>query len=152
MKQFHNIYPTRLTNAQNLGYVAQINKEQTEITNVYIDRKTAALLNGYESSSALDNPVKNYTLAKGFYYKLYDNCEEELRDNFEVKIGKPVLLYKNGVGQFDLQNKEIRLFSCKYDCLKSLSMSDKTLTKALDKNIPYNGFYYKNIGEKLQCI
>ncbi len=148
----HNISPTRLTNAQNIGYIAQINKEQTEITNVYIDRKTAALLNGYESSSALDNPVKNYTLAKGFYYKLYDNCEEELRDNFEVKIGKPVLLYKNGVGQFDLQNKEIRLFSCKYDCLKSLSMSDKTLAKALDKNIPYNGFYYKNIGEKLQSI
>ena len=31
-------------------------------------------------------------------------------------------------------------------------MSDKTLTKALDKDISYNGYYYKSLGSKLQCI
>jgi hypothetical protein len=65
----NNISPTKETNTQNTGYIAQINKEQTEIVNVFIDRKTAAFENGYESSSALDNPVKNFTLTKGFYYK-----------------------------------------------------------------------------------
>ena len=144
----HSLEPTKETKVQNLGYIAQINKEQTEIINVYLDRKTAAHFNGYESSSALDNPVKNSTLTKGFYYKIYDKCCDGLREEFEEKNGEP-LLYKNGVGQFDEQNNLIREFSCKYDCIKALSMSDKTLAKALEKNISYNGFYFKEIGSKL---
>ena len=149
----HDISPTKQTKSQLLGYIAKLNNDQTEIINVYIDRKTAALSNGYESSSALDNSVKNHTLAKGFYYKLYDECEEEMRDIFESKLGvESVLLYKNGVGQFDAQNVLVKEFTCKYDCLKSLNMSDKTLAKALDKNIPYKECYYKSIGERLTCI
>ena len=66
-----NILDTKVTNVQNVGYIAQINKENTEIINVYIDRKTAALQNGYISPSALDTPVKNFTVTKGFFYKLY---------------------------------------------------------------------------------
>ena len=117
-----------------------------------MDRKTAALNNNYQSPSALDNPVKNKTLANGHYYMLYENCTEELKDDFiERNNGEP-LLYKEGVGQFDNQNQLLREFSCKYDCLRSLSMSDKTLAKALDKNIAYNGFYYKSIGSKTSCF
>jgi hypothetical protein len=58
---------------------------------VYIDRKTAAHLNGYTSSSALDNPVKNNSLANGFYYTLYNNCDEELTSKFEEINGTPTL-------------------------------------------------------------
>jgi len=143
----HSLECTKETKVQNLGYIAQINSEKTEIINVYLDRKTAAHFNGYESSSALDNPVKNFTLTKGYFYKLYNDCESKLREEFEEKNGQP-LLYKNGIGQFDLENKLIGEFSCKYDCIKALSMSDKTLAKALEKNISYNGFYFKEIGSK----
>jgi prophage antirepressor-like protein len=148
----HNITPTKQTKAQNLGYIAQINKEQTKIINVFLDRKTAAHFNGYESISALDIPVKKFALSKGYYYKIYDDCDLILREEFEEHINGPPLLYKNGVGQYDLQNNLIREFSCKYDCIKTLLMSDKTLTKALNKNVPYNGFYFKEIGSKLKCV
>lgn len=30
-------------------------------------------------------------------------------------------------------------------------ISDKTLAKALDKNKPYNGHYYKSLGSKTLC-
>jgi hypothetical protein len=43
-------------------------------------------------------------------------------------------------------------FACKYDCIKTLSISDKTLAKALEKNISYQGFYYKFLGSKLKCL
>ena len=147
----HDIKPTKETKIQNLGYIAQINKDKTEIVNVFLDRKTAALFNGYESPSALDNPVKNNTLANGFYYMLYNNCDEELTSKFEEINGEP-LLYKNGVGQYDTNNNLVKEFECKYDCIKSLSISYKTLTKALTKNIPYNGHYYRELGEKLKMI
>lgn len=147
----HEIQPTKKTKVVNIGYIAQLDKDKTKIVNVYIDRKTAAHFNGYESSSALDNPVKNNSLANGFYYTLYNNCDEELTSKFEEINGTP-MLYKNGVGQYDTNNNLIKEFECKYDCIKSLAISDKTLTKALTKNVPYNGDHYKEIGEKLKMI
>ena len=144
----HKIEPTKQTKTQNLGYIAQINKEQTEIMNVYIDRKTAAHMNGYESTAALDNPVKNYTLSKDSYYKLYDDCDDELKSAFEEQCGEP-FLYKNGAGQFDAEHKLTKEFASKYDCIKQLKMSDKTLAKCYNKDIQYNGYYYKEIGSKL---
>jgi hypothetical protein len=147
----HEIQPTKKIKVVNIGYIAQLDKDKTKIVNVYIDRKTAAHFNGYESSSALDNPVKNTSLANGFYYTLYNNCDEELTSKFEEINGTP-MLYKNGVGQYDTNNNLVKEFECKYECIKSLAISDKTLTKALTKNIPYNGHYYKEIGEKLKVV
>jgi len=144
----YEIQPTKLTKAQQLGYIAKLNADKTEILNVYLDRKTAAQLNGYQSLSALDNPVKNNTIINGNYYALYDDCDQILTQNFETKYGK-VLLYKNGIGQYDLSNNLMREFTCKYDCIRELQMSDKTLTKAIQTNMPYNGYYYKPIGSKL---
>jgi hypothetical protein len=146
-----NILPTKQTKIQNIGYIAKLNKEKTEIMNVYIDRKTAALKNDYISSSALDTPVKNMSLTKGHYYILYNKCPEELITQFEDKYGEPVL-YKNGIGQYTHDNKLIKNFICKYDCIKQLKISDRTLRKALDNNIIYNNNYFKCIGSKLTCI
>jgi len=147
----HSIEPTKVTKQQNIGYIAKLNADKSQIINVYLDRKTAAQLNGYQSSSALDNPVKNGTIANGHYYMLYNNCDEELICDFEEKNGS-LLLYKNGIGQFDNENNMTKEFSCKYDCIRELKMSDKTLTKSIEKNIAYNGFRYKEIGSKLSML
>jgi hypothetical protein len=147
----HHINPTKKTKTQNIGYVAKLNNDKSEILNVYLDRKTATKLNDYESYSALDIPMKNVSITRGHYYMLYDNCEEELKNNFEDKHGVPHL-YKLGIGQYDLQNNLIREFSCKYDCIKGLSMSDKTLNKALEKNIPYNGYLFRELPMKLKML
>lgn len=147
----HSIQPTKKTQVQNVGYIAQINLSKTEITNVYLDKKQSCLLNDYTTSSGLDNPVKNFSIARGFYYKLYNECEEYLREDFENKYGPP-LLYKNGLGQYDLESNLVKEFACKHDCMKQLKMSDKTLAKALKTNTPYNGYYYKELGSKLNIV
>jgi prophage antirepressor-like protein len=144
----HSIEPTKQIQEQNLGYIAKLNIDKTEILNVYLDRKTAALSNGYKTPSALDNPVKNQTSANDHYYILYDKCNEELVKKFEQKCCEP-LLYKNGIGQYDENNILIKEFKDKYTCQKEMRMSDKTLKKALTTNILYNGYYYKELGEKL---
>ena len=144
----HSIQPTKQTKVQQLGYIAKLNADKSEILNVYLDRKTAANLNGYQSISALDNPVKNVSLSNGHYYALYDTCEQDLIQDFEEKNGEPKL-YKNGIGQYDVNNNLVKEFSCKYDCIRDLKMSDKTLAKALQNNIQYNSYYYKELGAKL---
>ena len=144
----HNPIQIQPSRQQNNGYIAKVNKEQTEIISVYIDRKTASLQNGYISASALDNPVKNKTVTKDHYYILYEKCEPFLITQFVEKNGEPIL-YRDGVGQFNQSNEIVREFVCKYDCIKQLKMSDKTLTKALDKPILYMDHYFKTIGSKL---
>ena len=147
------IQPTKITKAQNLGYVAKLNASKTEIIDVYLDRKTAATLNHYASISALDVPVKNGSITNGHYYMLFEKCAANQRNNFITKNGnKEPILYKDGIGQFDQQHILLREFVCKYDCIRTLNMSDKTLAKALKNNQAYNGYYYKSIGTKLHCM
>jgi hypothetical protein len=62
------------------------------------------------------------------------------------------LLYKNGIGQYDLQNNLVKEFSCKYDAIRELKISDKTLAKALINMVPYNNHYYKELGSKLHYL
>lgn len=144
----HSIEPTKVTRIQNMGYIAKLNKDKSEIIQVYLDRKTASNVNGYKSSSALDNIVKNNTLKDNYYYQLFDNCEDKLKNNFYKKNGN-VILYKDGVGQYDSNNNLLQEFICKDDCVKKISISQKSLAKVLDKNITYNNCYFKSLGSKL---
>jgi hypothetical protein len=43
----HNILPTKESIHKEMGYIAKINQEKTEILNVYIDRKTGSSDNGF---------------------------------------------------------------------------------------------------------
>ena len=146
----HHLEPTKKTRSQNLGYIAKVNKEKTEILNIYIDRKTAAVQNGYASSSALDTPVKNGTLANGYYYILLDSCED-LKDKWVEEHGE-CMLYKDGIGQYNAENKIIRKFTCKYDCMTQLKISQKSMAKMLDKDVMYDKCFYKSLGSKACAI
>lgn len=145
--KLENVQPTKQTRVKNLGYIAKLTPDQTEILNVYLDRKTAAIMNGFGSSSALDTPVKKGTVAKGHVYKLFDECET--REQFIEKHGREPLLYKNGFGVFDQSGKMIREYGCQYDCIRSEKISDKTIAKSMEKNTPYNGVVFKHLGEKV---
>ena len=39
-----------------------------------------------------------------------------------------------------------------HDCIKHLKISDKTLNKALDKNIMYNNYYFKYLESKVKIV
>ena len=147
-KNLHNLVATKVTRPQNIGYIAQLNQDKTCIIKVYLDRKTAAVANGY-SISGIDTHVKKGSITHGHYYILYDQCPDELIQVFEERHGGNPILYKDGVGQFDSQNNLIQEFVCKYDCIKQLKISDKTLAKSLDKDVLYNQYYFRSMGNKL---
>jgi hypothetical protein len=135
-----------------MGYIAKLDQNKTQILNVYIDRKTGASDNRFELLSALDNPVRSGKLTNGFYYMIYEKCSEELRSNFEAEHGGYPILYRSGIGQYDTNNNLTRIFLCKYYCCNQLSISDKILSKSIKKNLAYNGFYYKEIGDKIKMF
>ena len=141
-----NKEPTKIVRLQHLGYIAKLNTNKTEILHIYLDRKTASKLNDYPCSSSLDDIVKNGNLSKGHYYVLYNDCTNSLKENYIIPI-----LYKNGVGKFDANGNLIQEFLHKQDCKINGGISEKTLNKALDKNIAFNGYFYSFIGAKLDC-
>lgn len=152
----HELSLTRQTKTQSLGYIAKLNFEKTEILNVYLDRKSASIENDYSSSSSLDFPVKKGTSTNNHFYMLFDNCEQLLQIAFLDKYccgdRTKLLLYKDGLGQYDLNENLTREFSCKYDCITILKMSDKTLAKSMDQNKAFNNFYYRKLGRKRKFI
>jgi len=140
------IAPTKPTRPQNMGYIAKLNADKTQIIHVYLDRKTAATENGFQPGS-LDTSVKVGAIARGHYYALYDKCDQALITQFENTYGEPVL-YKDGVGVFNSNSELLQEFVCKYDCIKQQNISDKTLKKALDENVLYQGHFYRRMGAK----
>ena len=148
-----HIEPTVSVIAKTTGYIAKLNADKTAILNIYLDRKTASMENGY-SPSGLDNAFKNTTIINGHYYVLYDACSEEMQTDFvlEKNNGSEPLLFKSGVGQYNEARVLVKEFACKYDCIKGLKMSDKTLEKALTNNSLYNGHYYKLLDSRIKCF
>jgi hypothetical protein len=148
-----HIEPTVPVIAKTTGYIAKLNADKTAILNVYIDRKTASIENGY-SASGLDNAFKNTTIINGHYYVLYDTCSEDMQTDFvlEKNNGLEPLLFKSGVGQYNEAHELVKEFACKFDCIKGLKMSDKTLEKALTNNSLYNGHYYKPLVSRIKCF
>jgi hypothetical protein len=138
--------PTKATKPQKNGYVAKVNQEQTEILHVYLDRKTAAQCNEYPSIASLDNAVKNHTIKDGHYYQLYEECDV-LKNRFQEKHGT-IVLYHNGIGQYDAQHTLIAEFTSRFECTARAGISQKSLAKVLDKSLLYKEWYFKSLGEK----
>jgi len=138
--------PTKATKPQKNGYVAKVNQEQTEILHVYLDRKTAAQENNYPSIASLDNAVKNHTIKDGHYYQLYEECDA-LKTRFQEKHGI-IVLYHDGIGQYDSQHTLIAEFTSRFECTARAGISQKSLAKVLDKPLLYKEWYFKSLGEK----
>lgn len=92
----------------------------------------------------------------GFGQKV--NAKRVLEKNFIINTDYKLLLCQSAKqtnvkgGLFNSDNQLQQEFSCKYDVIRQLKMSDKTLTKALDKNILYNNYYYKSMGSKVKWL
>jgi hypothetical protein len=121
--------------------------EKTAILNVYLDRKTAARCNSYPSISSLDNAVKHQTIKDGYYYQLYEECDESLRNRFQEQHGD-IVLYHDGIGKYNGQTK-IAEYKSRFDCTAQAGISQKSLAKVLDTKMLYKGFRFVSLGEKL---
>lgn len=143
-----NLAPTKEVRLQNLGYIAKLDSTKTQILGIYLDRKTASKMNGYQSHSSLDVVVKKAQLSNNNYYVLYDSLTDDVKDSYSVKF--PVL-YKNGCGKFDSDGNLVQEYASKYHCIKSRSLSEKSLAKALASGMAYESYFYKLLEPKLHC-
>lgn len=141
-----DILPTQESKERCIDYVVKMDINKSRIIAVYINRKTAALANGY-SATGLDNAISKDVVTKGYRYTSWEKCPESLTAPFEEKYG-PVVLYENGVAQYKADTL-VTEYSTKYECYHANNFGEKTMRKLLDSGAEYEGHHYVAVTNKL---
>ncbi len=128
--------------------IAQMNLDKNKILHVYSSQKHAAIAMKHSSPSALCKAVKLGTISQGHYWNFYDDCSEELKNNFiqsggilpEVAItisgAKPIV-------QIDYETKRvIATYATIKEVQVKFKMSRDSLKRAIEEKIPHNSFYW----------
>jgi len=135
----------KIINTRNKGLVAQINKEKSKIINVYSSINVAAQNIGL-SACSISLAIKNYKLSGGFYWKMYDDCSDELKSSFTEKLPEPFLstTCSKHVQKIDPEtNNVIETYNCLQDVCNIYKTCHKTIKKASDSGDIYKNFIWK---------
>lgn len=129
------------TTARNKGLVAQINKDKSAIINVYPNLKSAAESVGAMACS-ITVAIKRETQSKANYWKMYNDCSEELKLTFHGEI--PQIQLANTSSKSILRidpdtNDVLETYSCIQDVCNLFRTCHKTLYK-----FSKSGDIYKN--------
>jgi prophage antirepressor-like protein len=141
------IPPTIKSISQNIEYIAMIDIQQTKIMDVFSSQKDAALARKLAGYSTISRAIKQNSLSSGHYWKLFNNCSDEMRDIYLSKNKLPEKFTKSSsiiVLQIDpISNKEIMAYNTITDVLLKYQMSRITLKKCSDNNEIYKCYKWK---------
>lgn len=103
-----------------------------------------SILNNLDTELAI---IKNGELVLLFSYELTKSQKESLLNNLKKKINVtvPVWVYKKVNDNFVLINNNKPTYISKLEASKDLKISPKTLSKYLDSDKEYKGFYFYSI-------
>lgn len=132
---------------RNKGLVAQINKDQNTILNVYPNINSSAESINL-SASTLTIAIKNNKLSGGFYWKMYEDCSDELKSSFNEELPKPLLSSTSSkkVQRIDPDTHNvIETFECIQDVCNQYRICHKTIKKVSESGDIYKKFIWKII-------
>lgn len=131
----------------NKGYVAMLNPQNTRIEKVYCDMKAATEDLELKSVASISNAVKRESKCLGRYFKMWFDCDENLKQDYlhgnvlppnRVKVnGKPI----EQICPFT-QNV-VKKYSSVNDLIKEQRVGRGSIIKALDNYSPLKGYLWK---------
>ena len=143
------IPPTIKSISQNIEYIAMIDIQQTKIMEVYASQKDAALARNLAGYSTISRAIKQNSISSGHYWKLFNDCSDEMRSSYLNKNKLPEKFTRTSsisVLQIDpITNKEIMTYNTITDVLLKYQMSRVTLKKCSDNNEIYKSYKWKII-------
>ena len=101
-----------------------------------------------KSPASLCSAIKRGTTSQGHYWKFYDDCDNELKEDF-IKNGgvipkaEKVISGSKGIKQIHPFTKEVlEIFPTIKEVQLKFKMSRDTLKKAIEQKKIYNYFYW----------
>ncbi len=131
--------------------LARINLDKNKILEVYPSQKDAAIAMKHNSPSAICKAIKLNTISQGHYWKFYDDCSEELKNDYITNGGivpKPAKTISGAksINQIDYETKKI---IATYLTIKEVqvkyNISRASLKNAIENKTPHNGFYWSYV-------
>lgn len=128
--------------------VAMLNIDKSKILQVFPSIKHATEARHFKSLAAISKAIKNDSISSGHYWKRYDDCDEELKAEYEksnILPDKPPKVNGVRVQQISMNKDKgvIKEFTSISDVLKQFQMSRVSLKNASKNNTPHNGYYWR---------
>jgi prophage antirepressor-like protein len=132
-----------------IKFLAMIDIKQTQILNVFCNQKEAVEARNLKSNS-FTRAIKNGSISSGHYWKFFDDCSEEMKDDYFSRglVLPQKYIPKSGkrVQQIDPKNNEIiAIHNSIRDVVRKFQMSHSSLKKSSDSEIIHNGYKWKLI-------
>jgi len=132
-------------NTQKNGFVAMLDINKTKIVEVFLDQKTASIARKMKTSASIYHAISRNSLSSGHYFCYYDNCSEELKQDFINKGGilPNCVKTKKGISiqQIDhITGNVVHEYPSFLEIQKLCQMSSKCIKKAINTGEICKGF------------
>jgi len=141
--------PTVKSSNKSIEYIAMIDIKKTKIMEVFASQRDAAESRNLAGFSTISRAIKQSSISSGHYWNFFDNCSQEMKDEFLSNNSLPDRFIKKNskyVIQIDpITNKEIQQFASITDVTLKFQMSHTTLKKVSITNEIHKGYKWKII-------
>ena len=128
-----------------LGLVAQVNREKNKILNVYSTQKEAAEILKTRACN-ITIALSKQTMAAGFYWKMYNDCDDALKSTYEgdIPFVRSSLTSSKYVERIDpVTHTVLERYDCIQDVCSQFKTCHKTIHKMSTSGDIYMGFKWK---------
>jgi len=142
---FQDIGETVQSKIAKIGYVAMLNLDKTEIVKVFPDQKACKEDRQLTSSASVANAIKRESICRGHYIKMWDDCNEELKQKY-LENNKLPNKRVNGISIHQLHpinNNILKVYSSVEDVMKEFKIARKTLLSSCNFDIICKGYKWK---------
>lgn len=131
------------------GLIAQINKENTQIINVFANQKDAEKETKIHNSQ-ISIGISTGSIKNGFLWKLYEDCSPDLKSTFQGSLPQPKRpsTCSKVVQRIDPDtNKVLETYHCIQDICNIYKCCHKSINKASKTSDIFKGYKWNIINE-----
>jgi prophage antirepressor-like protein len=130
--------------SSDVKYIAMIDIKKTKILQVFSSQKEA--LEARNMKSSFTRAIQNYSLASGHYWKNFDDCSEEMKQDYLATNKLPERFIQSSgksVQQIDPKSKQIiATYNSNREVAKQFQMSIISLKKACETGSIHHGYIW----------
>lgn len=137
------------SSSRNTGIIAQINKENTHIINVFATQRDAEKETKVHNSQ-ISIGVSTGSIRSGFYWKLYEDCSDELKSTFcgTLPQAKRPSTCSKVVRRIDPDTNQIlETYNCIQDICNIYKCCHKSINKASKSGDIFKGYKWIIVNE-----
>lgn len=147
-----DIGPTSDAKTTRQGFVAMLNLTQTQIVKVFCDQKAAAEDRQFKGVAAISNAIKRGSKSGGHMFRMWYDCEEELKDAYLLSNELPqprVRANSKPVEQINpLTGEVVKRFSSIEHIKTAMRVARQSLNTAIEFKHVLKGYKWRYVDDE----